>query len=56
MNGIVKEQHRSATPSSYLGKRKRSASPGKVRVNGSASPNAHRSDSNIDNIVREVKK
>ncbi|KAK5942589.1 hypothetical protein PMZ80_005154 [Knufia obscura] len=53
MNGM-KEQHRSVTPSSYLGKRKRSASPEEPTINGSA--NAHRSDSNIDNIVREVKK
>lgn len=57
MNGIlVVKEHRSPTPSSYLGKRKRSASPEKVRVNGSASPNAHRPDSNIDNIIREVKR
>jgi len=56
MNGTVEEQQRSLTPSSYLGKRKRSASPEKPLVNGGGSPNAHRTDSNIDNIIREVKK
>jgi len=55
MNGIVKEQHRSPTPSSHLGKRKRSASPEKVLANGSASLNPLRAHSNIDNIIREVK-
>lgn len=55
MNGIVKEQHRSPTPSSHLGKRKRSASPAKVLANGSASLNPLRAHSNIDNIIREVK-
>lgn len=52
MNGIVKEQQRSVTPSSYLGKRKRSSSPEKPQLNG----NAHRVDANIDNIVRDIKK
>lgn len=56
MNGTsldtAKEQQRSVTPSSYLGKRKRSTSPEKAQING----NAHQLDSNIDNIVREIKR
>lgn len=52
MNGIVKEQQRSVTPSSHLGKRKRSSSPEKPQING----NAHGVDADIDNIIREIKK
>ncbi|KAJ9656678.1 hypothetical protein H2198_004797 [Neophaeococcomyces mojaviensis] len=51
MNGHIAEKQRSVTPSSHLGKRKRSASPDKPQVNG----NVGRNDANIDNIVREIK-
>ncbi|KAK5082032.1 hypothetical protein LTR05_007174 [Lithohypha guttulata] len=54
MNGttLVTEQQRSITPSVYLGKRKRSLSPEKPIVNS----HSHNDDSDIDSIIREIKK
>jgi len=52
MNGHTAEKQRSVTPSTYLGKRKRSASPEKPQLNGKVGSNG----SDIDNIIREVKK
>lgn len=50
---------RSLTPSSHLGKRKRSQSPEKPIVNGTTTHtttvNPGRLESNIDNIIREIK-
>lgn len=50
---------RSLTPLSHLGKRKRSQSPEKPVINGTATHtntiNSGRLDSNVDNIIREIK-
>lgn len=56
MNGLpaAKEQQHSASPSSHLGKRKRSTSPRALLTNGTA--NTHQPKENIDNIICEVKK
>ncbi|MBA7490589.1 hypothetical protein ES702_01127 [subsurface metagenome] len=67
MNGhSVEEAHqpslapaRPLTPSSHLGKRKRSQSPEKPVINGTTthttSPNPTRLDANVDNIIREIR-